>query len=184
MSQKPLNDAQILAKTSALLDVLQEKCWPGYEKKGMKTMFGKKYPNCVKKSKKKKRKNEDLYPSGEKVLREIEEDEMRVLEDVLEDLYPANLPLNDLFGGKMRSIIPFPTIDPSTDLGKFAKFFENQEYEVDWEKGMVYAERDIRTSDDLLDTLIGIHRGQPEKKKVKKIQMKIGKLFPKIAQTV
>ena len=33
---------------------LEEKCWPGYEKKGMKTMFGKRYPNCVKKSKKKK----------------------------------------------------------------------------------------------------------------------------------
>ena len=30
-------------------DVLNEKCWPGYTKKGMKTMFGKKYPNCVKK---------------------------------------------------------------------------------------------------------------------------------------
>jgi|9_EtaG_2_1085328.scaffolds.fasta_scaffold01114_7 hypothetical protein len=27
----------------------QEKCWKGYEKKGMKTMFGKRYPNCVKK---------------------------------------------------------------------------------------------------------------------------------------
>ena len=31
---------------------LNEKCWPGYEKKGMKTMFGKRYPNCVKKTKK------------------------------------------------------------------------------------------------------------------------------------
>ena len=30
-------------------DTLNEKCWPGYIKKGMKTMFGKKYPNCVKK---------------------------------------------------------------------------------------------------------------------------------------
>ena len=29
----------------------QEKCWKGYEKKGMKTMFGKRYPNCVKKTK-------------------------------------------------------------------------------------------------------------------------------------
>jgi hypothetical protein len=28
--------------------VILEKCWPGYKKKGMKTMFGKKYPNCVK----------------------------------------------------------------------------------------------------------------------------------------
>lgn len=30
-------------------ELLNEKCWKGYEKKGMKTMFGKKYPNCVKK---------------------------------------------------------------------------------------------------------------------------------------
>jgi hypothetical protein len=29
-------------------DVLSEKCWAGYKKKGMKTMFGKRYPNCVK----------------------------------------------------------------------------------------------------------------------------------------
>jgi hypothetical protein len=29
-------------------EVLSEKCWPGYKKKGMKTMFGKRYPNCVK----------------------------------------------------------------------------------------------------------------------------------------
>ena len=30
-------------------DALDEKCWKGYKKKGMKTMFGKRYPNCVKK---------------------------------------------------------------------------------------------------------------------------------------
>jgi hypothetical protein len=30
-------------------DILTEKCWKGYTQKGMKTMFGKKYPNCVKK---------------------------------------------------------------------------------------------------------------------------------------
>ena len=33
-------------------ETLDEKCWKGYEKKGMKTMFGKRYPNCVKKTKK------------------------------------------------------------------------------------------------------------------------------------
>jgi hypothetical protein len=37
-----------------LQDVLLEKCWKGYEKKGMKKMFGKMYPNCVKKKKSKK----------------------------------------------------------------------------------------------------------------------------------
>ena len=30
---------------------LNEKCWKGYTQKGMKTMFGKRYPNCVKKTK-------------------------------------------------------------------------------------------------------------------------------------
>jgi len=29
-------------------DILNEKCWKGYTQKGMKTMFGKRYPNCVK----------------------------------------------------------------------------------------------------------------------------------------
>ena len=28
---------------------LVERCWKGYTQKGMKTMFGKRYPNCVKK---------------------------------------------------------------------------------------------------------------------------------------
>ena len=39
----------------------QEKCWPGYEKKGMKTMFGKRYPNCVKKKKTRKEEVEHVY---------------------------------------------------------------------------------------------------------------------------
>jgi hypothetical protein len=35
-------------------DELDEACWKGYHKEGMKTMFGKRYPNCV------KNKNESL----------------------------------------------------------------------------------------------------------------------------
>ena len=31
---------------------LTEKCWKGYTQKGIKTMFGKRYPNCVKKKSK------------------------------------------------------------------------------------------------------------------------------------
>lgn len=38
---------------------LDEACWKGYKKDGMKTMFGKKYPNCVKV-------NEDELNEGEK----------------------------------------------------------------------------------------------------------------------
>ncbi len=172
-----LNDEEILLKTANLLDTLQEKCWKGYTKKGMKTMFGKKYPNCVKNTKKKKKRNEDLYSSSEKVLKEVTEDEMRVLEDVLDGLDAANLPLNDLFSGKMRVVIPFPTVDPSTELGKFAKFFETQEYDVNWEKGMVSAVREVTNVSDLAAQIAG----NPNKKKIKKFQMKIGKLFSKMA---
>ena len=31
------------------IETLLEKCWKGYQKKGMKTMFGKRVPNCIKK---------------------------------------------------------------------------------------------------------------------------------------
>jgi hypothetical protein len=50
---------------SRRIDRLVEKCWPGYEKKGMKTMFGKRYPNCVKK---KKRLSENLRRISEEGL--------------------------------------------------------------------------------------------------------------------
>ena len=144
-----LNDEQILLKTAKLLENLDISA----------------------------PKVSDLYEFNEKILKEVTEDEMRVLEDVLEDLDPANLPLNDLFSGKMRVVIPFPTTDPSTELGKFAKFFETQEYEVDWEKGMVSATREVTKVDDFVASLTG----GPQKKKIKKFQMKIGKLFVKIA---
>ena len=44
----------LAASTEIEGETLDEKCWPGYEKKGMKTMFGKRYPNCVKKKKTRK----------------------------------------------------------------------------------------------------------------------------------
>ena len=157
------SDEQILAKTSALLDILQEKCWDGYKQAGLKKKGDRMVPNCV--------------PVNEKVLREVTEDEMRVLEDVLDDLDTANLPLNDLFSGKMRVVIPFPTTDPSTDLGKFAKFFETQEYDVQWDKGIVSATREVSDIKDFIASLAGT----PQKKKIKKFQVKIGKLFAKIA---
>jgi hypothetical protein len=32
-----------------ITEIITEKCWKGYEKKGMKMRFGKRVPNCVKK---------------------------------------------------------------------------------------------------------------------------------------
>ena len=40
---------------------IEEACWKGYHKDGMKTMFGKRYPNCVKN----KKKNEDVAEGSE-----------------------------------------------------------------------------------------------------------------------
>ena len=172
-----LTDEQILAKTAELLENLDEKFSKSERAKRKKKCDNPKgftmkqfCKNQRSRSKKGERKNESI-------LREIEEDELRVLEDVLDDLDPANLPLNDLFSGKMRVVIPFPTIDQSTELGKFTEFFRSQEYEVDWDKGMVYAERDQRG--DIIDFL-NLREPGTKKNKIKKIQMKIGKLFSKI----
>ena len=51
MALPEFSDIQINAmrKAGIEVEVIDEKCWKGYEKKGMKTMFGKRYPNCVKK---------------------------------------------------------------------------------------------------------------------------------------
>ena len=52
-------------------NTLFEKCWKGYEKKGMKTMFGKRYPNCVKK--------EEVEQKGE----QLDENPLQQLKDKL-----------------------------------------------------------------------------------------------------
>ena len=54
MALPEFSDIQINAMRNAGIEVevFDEACWKGYEKKGMKTMFGKRYPNCVKKTKK------------------------------------------------------------------------------------------------------------------------------------
>ena len=128
------SDEQILASTSALLNVLDEK-WSKSERSKRKNKCDNPKGFTMKqfcknqrtKSKKGEKKNEEIDLYEEKVLREVTEDEMRVLEDVLDDLDPANLPLNDLFSGKMRVVIPFPTIETDSELGKFAEFFRSQE---------------------------------------------------------
>ena len=48
-----------------------EACWKGYEKKGMKTMFGKRYPNCVKKTKKEDVEITDAYGETYAVIQDI-----------------------------------------------------------------------------------------------------------------
>ncbi len=52
MPRYKYKDGKFIKVEEESVDNLDEKCWAGYEKKGMKTMFGKRYPNCVKKTKK------------------------------------------------------------------------------------------------------------------------------------
>ena len=45
-------DAEIVNDEEEITEgEITEKCWKGYTQKGMNTMFGKRYPNCVKKKK-------------------------------------------------------------------------------------------------------------------------------------
>ena len=57
----------------------QEKCWPGYEKKGMKTMFGKRYPNCVKKKVGESMVNwrDEIGYEGKDDVKKLSEDDMK-----------------------------------------------------------------------------------------------------------
>ena len=137
MSQKTLNDAQILAKTTALLNKLEEKCWDGYKQAGLKKKGNRMVPNCV--------------PVSEKVLREVTEDEMRVVEDILDDLDGDELSLASVFDEKMRIVVDFPTMDTDSDLGKFVDFFNKQEWDVEWPKGLAAAKRELVDDVDLLD---------------------------------
>ena len=57
----------------------QEKCWKGYEKKGMKTMFGKRYPNCVKKKVGESMVNwrDEIGYEGKDEVKKLSEDDMK-----------------------------------------------------------------------------------------------------------
>jgi hypothetical protein len=50
LSELPKNFKKVLGgeKEEQTEGELTERCWKGYTQKGMKTMFGKRYPNCVK----------------------------------------------------------------------------------------------------------------------------------------
>ena len=72
---------------------LDEKCWKGYKKKGMKTMFGKRYPNCVKK--KKTRKEE--YSDWRSALEEKKEPKLPKTKGNVKSLNMVNIKPGDTF---------------------------------------------------------------------------------------
>jgi len=82
------------------LNWLYEKCWKGYEKKGMKTMFGKRYPNCVKKESKV---NEYTYGKG----------------DIVKDINPTCPHYGAV--GKVKSVNPKSVVFVVMNKGKTYK---------------------------------------------------------------
>lgn len=54
---------RVLSEESVEKNEMTEACWKGYTKKGMKTMFGKKYPNCVKNESEDEETNESSSPA-------------------------------------------------------------------------------------------------------------------------
>ncbi len=122
----------------------------------------------------------------EKLLRELDEDEYEIVTDVLDDLAPDDLAFNRLFDGKMRLVINFPTIDNQSELGQFVEELEQLlGLTVDWEKGIVSAQREwtensIENDETRLDFIMNPGGESRVKKVNRKFQMKIGKYFMKV----
>ncbi len=128
--------------------------------------------------------NSDLKTEG--LLNEITDAEKRVVQAVLDRIYedPSGaLAFDNLFGDKFRLVIPFPVKDKESQLGEWVHMLEQVlEVDVDWEKGMVSAEREWEehhhSVDDTIQAMWG--GGEGPKKLKRKFQMKIGKYFAKL----
>jgi len=126
--------------------------------------------------------NSDLH--SEALLREISEPEMKGVEAILQKIAEnprGALAFDDLFGDKARLVIPFPTTDTNSELGQFVDLLTNKlGYNIEWEKGLMSSER--KYEDKSIDAHLARISGNLWKAdRVKKIQIKIGKFFKKLA---
>jgi hypothetical protein len=107
-----------------------EACWKGYHKEGMKTMFGKRVPNCVKNTKT----NED----------QISNEKVRRIQNFLNDRFDANLDVDGVLGPlTIKSIDRFmpdaqkrlaPDPDRTTRVQGLEKKLNESELEEDLRK--------------------------------------------------
>jgi hypothetical protein len=97
-----------------------EACWKGYHKEGMKTMFGKRYPNCVKNS---NTTEDTIQEFIEETLSQKNSDEIRRIQQMLNKKFQANLDVDGVLGPlTKKSILQFlPSADtasaPDPDRG-------------------------------------------------------------------
>jgi len=78
-----------------------EACWKGYHKEGMKTLFGKRYPNCVKN---KKKNNEDMEPDLEEGARIARKPGQPAGSKKHSDLYTDENPRGTITGLKFATV--------------------------------------------------------------------------------
>ena len=84
---------------------ITERCWKGYTQKGMKTMFGKRYPNCVKV--KKKRVNEASLGDYLKKLLNFKGDEKREFQkivDIITKITKKEYPVEGMIGVAVTNV--------------------------------------------------------------------------------
>ena len=93
-----------------------EACWPGYHKDGMKTMFGKRYPNCVKN---KKTTEDTIQEFIEETLGQKNSDEIRRIQQMLNKKFQANLDVDGVLGPltrqSIRKFLPSADTAPAPD---------------------------------------------------------------------
>jgi hypothetical protein len=82
---------------------ITERCWKGYTQKGMKTMFGKKYPNCVKIKKKRMNESKMLdylkqFLSGEALEKYREEKGRKEFQKMVDMVYKITAKDNPIEG--------------------------------------------------------------------------------------
>jgi len=128
------------------------------------------------------------FPSGKsappleedmRLLREITEDELTHIQAAIDEMGPEELAFNELFQGKTRLVIDFPTLDKDSELGQFLAVFDKMDYQVDWEKGILTGSRVLK--DSSVENLVSQLMGGPETPvKTRKIQMKVGKFLAKL----
>ena len=112
---------------------IDEACWKGYHKDGMKTMFGKRYPNCVKN---KKTSEDAIQEFVEETVGRKNSAEIRRIQQMLNKKFGANLDVDGVLGTlTKRSIAQFlPSADtqsaPDPDRNTRVQGFEKKVTEV------------------------------------------------------
>ena len=108
-----------------ILEIIYEKCWKGYEKKGMQTIFGKRYPRCMKK--------EEVENVDEAKIDKIDPENKRNRRNVAK------------FGPQTKPYDP-PTKEMKTRMGKFM-----QKYRQDMHK----TKRGVKKEEIALEAVYG-----------------------------